>query len=111
MGRFDLPAQIDYVLQTTNFKQVFCFGHSMGTAIFFVMASTRPEYNLKVKAFFSAGTSIYLEHMTSALRVPLTAFYLLRVIKEVNHFDCLYLCARQRLELYINMLFIFCKKK
>ena len=80
MGKYDLTAEIDYVIQTTQFSQVFCFAHSMGCAIFYVMASVTPEYNAKVKAFFSAGTDIYLEHMYSGVRIPLTTAYLLRVV-------------------------------
>lgn len=79
MGKYDLPATIDYVLQITYSDQVFCIGHSMGTAIFFVMASVRPEYNSKVKAFFSAGTGIYLENMTSDTKYAVKLIYLLRV--------------------------------
>ncbi|KAL1140568.1 hypothetical protein AAG570_000498, partial [Ranatra chinensis] len=49
-GIYDIPAFIDYVLNSTGFKQLFYIGHSMGTTVFLVMASTRPEYNSKIKA-------------------------------------------------------------
>ncbi|XP_073995470.1 lipase 3-like [Rhodnius prolixus] len=49
-GYYDLPAFIDTVLQITGYTQVFYIGHSMGTTVFMVMASLRPEYNQKIKA-------------------------------------------------------------
>nr|XP_021187651.2 lipase 3 [Helicoverpa armigera] len=48
MGTQDLPAVIDYVLQTTSRRNLSYIGFSQGTAIFFVMCSTRPEYNEKI---------------------------------------------------------------
>ena len=49
MGTQDLPAVIDYVLQSTSRRNLSYIGFSQGTAIFFVMCSLRPEYNAKIK--------------------------------------------------------------
>jgi pimeloyl-ACP methyl ester carboxylesterase len=48
MGTYDLPAEIDYILATTGQKKLYYIGHSMGTTMFFVMMSQRPEYNEKI---------------------------------------------------------------
>lgn len=49
MGTEDLPAVIDYILQTTSRRNLSYIGFSQGTATFFVMCSTKPEYNEKIK--------------------------------------------------------------
>ncbi|KAH9635488.1 hypothetical protein HF086_015488 [Spodoptera exigua] len=49
MGTQDLPAVIDYILQTTSRRNLSYIGFSQGTAIFFVMCSMKPEYNEKIK--------------------------------------------------------------
>lgn len=53
MGTRDVPAEIDYILATTGHKKLFYIGHSMGTTMFFVMMSQRPEYNAKVRAMIA----------------------------------------------------------
>lgn len=75
---YDKPAEIDYVLNITGVEKIFYIGHSMGTAAFYMLASTRPEYNAKVKACFSLGTSIYL-FTTQTFRIAITILYGLRV--------------------------------
>jgi pimeloyl-ACP methyl ester carboxylesterase len=50
MGKYDLPAEIDYVRKTTGAPKLFYIGFSMGTSMFWIMASIRPEYNDKVRA-------------------------------------------------------------
>ncbi|XP_011706906.1 PREDICTED: lipase 3-like, partial [Wasmannia auropunctata] len=47
MGTRDLPAMIDYVLNYTKQKTLRYIGHSMGTTVFFILLSMRPEYNAK----------------------------------------------------------------
>ena len=53
MGRRDVPAEIDYILGTTGHRKLFYIGHSMGTTMFFVMMSERPEYNSKIRAMIA----------------------------------------------------------
>ncbi|GLG98544.1 Lipase [Gryllus bimaculatus] len=53
MGIYDLPAVIDYILATTGTKQLHYVGHSMGTTMFYVMGSERPEYNAKIRGAFT----------------------------------------------------------
>lgn len=48
IGFYDLPAMIDYMLNTTKASKVFYVGHSQGTTSFLVLMSTRPEYNSKI---------------------------------------------------------------
>ena len=67
MGTKDLPAVIDYILQTTEADQIFYAGYSMGTAMFLVLCSERPEYNSKIRAMFSLAPFVFLSHMKSPL--------------------------------------------
>ncbi|XP_026810356.1 gastric triacylglycerol lipase-like [Rhopalosiphum maidis] len=67
MGIYDLPATIDYILERTNRSQLYYIGHSMGSCMFFVMCSVRPEYNYKIRAQISLAPVAYVHHMTSVL--------------------------------------------
>lgn len=67
MGIYDLPATIDFILERTNQSQLYYIGHSMGTCMFFVMCSMRPEYNYKIRAQISLAPVAYVHHMTSFL--------------------------------------------
>lgn len=67
MGLYDLPAAIDYVLEHTNRTQLYYIGHSMGTCMFYVMCSIRPEYNGKIRAQISLAPVAYVHHMKSVL--------------------------------------------
>jgi lysosomal acid lipase/cholesteryl ester hydrolase len=53
MGTYDIPAEIDYILQSTGHSKLYYIGHSMGTTMFFVMTSQRPEYNQKIHAMIA----------------------------------------------------------
>ncbi|CAH1395990.1 unnamed protein product [Nezara viridula] len=54
-GYYDIPAFIDKILKIRKAKKIFYVGHSLGTLVFFVMNSLRPEYNSKIQgaALFS----------------------------------------------------------
>lgn len=71
-GVKDLPAVIDYILNTTDHKQIFYAGHSMGTTMFYVLGSERPEYNSKIRAMFSLAPVAFMSHLKSPL-IQLTA--------------------------------------
>ncbi|XP_014470789.1 PREDICTED: lipase 3 [Dinoponera quadriceps] len=49
IGTIDLPNMIDYVLDYTGKKFLHYIGHSMGTTLLFVLLSTRPDYNAKIR--------------------------------------------------------------
>uniref|UniRef100_A0A8D8QN01 Lipase 3 n=1 Tax=Cacopsylla melanoneura TaxID=428564 RepID=A0A8D8QN01_9HEMI len=69
MGVYDMPAFIDFILKKTNQDKVAYIGHSMGTTMFYVMASVRPEYNEKILVQLSLAPIAYLGHTTSAVRL------------------------------------------
>ncbi|XP_049765584.1 lipase 3-like [Schistocerca cancellata] len=73
-GIYDMPAQIDYVLNATGHKQIYYIGHSMGTTMFYVGMSMKPEYNEKIRAMFSLAPIAYMNHMISPLFQLLAKF-------------------------------------
>jgi lysosomal acid lipase/cholesteryl ester hydrolase len=68
MGVYDLPSEIDYILRWTGKEQLNYIGHSMGTTVFFVMASERPEYNSKIRQMHALAPVCYLSRMRSPLK-------------------------------------------
>lgn len=68
---------IDYVLATTNSKSLYYAGHSQGTTSFWVMTSSKPQYNKKIDAMFALAPVAYLTHMSSPL------------FRALGHFDAL----------------------
>ncbi|XP_053608490.1 lipase 3-like [Plodia interpunctella] len=72
IGYFDLPAMIDYVLNTTNKKTLKYIGHSQGTTSFFVMGSERPDYNDKIALMIALSPGAYYTHAVSPF-IRLTA--------------------------------------
>lgn len=67
IGRYDLPATIDYVLNETNQEKLFYVGHSQGTTAFFVMCSERPEYNAKIKMMHALAPVAFMNHAASPI--------------------------------------------
>lgn len=78
MGIYDLPAAIDYILNITNSSRLIYIGHSLGTTIFFVFSSSRPDYNNKILVQLSIAPVAMLSHTTSAFR------HLVPFAKEIN---------------------------
>lgn len=73
MGKYDLPAVIDFMLNKTNSSQIDYAGHSQGTTQFFVLTSVHPEYNQKVRVAALMAPIAYLDHSRGTVKI-LTAF-------------------------------------
>ncbi|KAH8410559.1 hypothetical protein KR009_001778, partial [Drosophila setifemur] len=67
IGMYDLPAMIDGVLEKTGYQKLSYFGHSQGTTSFFVMASSRPEYNAKIHVMSALAPVAFMRHMKAPL--------------------------------------------
>ncbi|XP_014291787.1 lipase 3 [Halyomorpha halys] len=91
MGYYDLPACVDYILHNTGYSKLEYIGHSQGTTIFFVFASTRPEYNKKISYMSALAPIVFLDNMRGTLRglnylsAQLELFCKLTGIHEVLH--------------------------
>lgn len=70
MGQRDLPTALTYVASITGrIGDIIYIGHSMGTTMFYALASTLPEYTLKnVKMMVGLAPVAYMTHITSPIR-------------------------------------------
>lgn len=59
MAIFDIPASIDYIAEKTGQQKFHYVGHSMGSVIYLVLLSEKPEYNNRLKTghLLSAGVN------------------------------------------------------
>lgn len=74
IGLFDIPAKIDYILETTGQPKLHCAGHSQGTAVFFVLLSLKPEYNDKILSMHALSPISYLAHVRSPFLLSIAPF-------------------------------------
>ena len=66
-GIYDLPAVIDYMLNDTKHPagQIYYIGYSEGTTAYFVMTSSRPAYNRKIRLAYALAPSVLLDSVRS----------------------------------------------
>lgn len=67
IGKYDLPATIDYILKKSNYSQLNYIGHSQGVTSFFVMTSERPEYNEKILLMTALAPPVFMGHVDNEL--------------------------------------------
>ncbi|XP_019895615.2 lipase 3 [Musca domestica] len=75
IGRYDIPAKIDYILSRTNQKKLHYIGFSMGTRIFMITMSTKPKYAEKIKTAQMLGPGVFLCHIRSRLPTLLAPIF------------------------------------
>ena len=68
MGKYDIPAMIDHILNVTGQEKIFYIGHSMGTTGFMVMANERPEYQQHIHLANLLAPVAYLGHIKSPIK-------------------------------------------
>ena len=74
LGKYDTPAVIDYILQTTGWKDLLYIGHSQGTTQYFVFNSLYPEYTEKVRAGFMLAPIAFMGHCPDAMLGAISKF-------------------------------------
>ncbi|XP_047996958.1 lipase 3-like [Leguminivora glycinivorella] len=67
VGYYDLPAMINYALNTTGQEKLKYVGHSQGTTAFWVMGSERPEYMEKIALMVALSPVAFMSHMKSPI--------------------------------------------
>lgn len=68
MGKYDIPAMIDHIIDTTKKDKIFYIGHSMGTTGFMVMANEKPEYQEKIHLASLLAPVAFVDHMKSPIK-------------------------------------------
>lgn len=53
IGKYDIPAVIQYVLSKTGRSSLSYIGHSMGAGTFFIAMTHKPELNAKIDVMIS----------------------------------------------------------
>jgi len=67
-ARYDLPAMIDYVVNTTQQQQIFYVGYSQGSMMGFAGFSQNPALQAKIKIFFGLAPVSRLRNVNLATR-------------------------------------------
>jgi len=68
MGKYDIPATIDFILNLTNVKKLTYIGHSQGTTqLFAAMSNDIEYYNSKLNGFVALGPVTNLKYSSSWL--------------------------------------------
>lgn len=69
MGIYDLPAVIQFISNTTGQGgDIQYVGHSMGTTMFYVFSSLKPEIAKLVKLMVSLAPVAYMQNVRSPIR-------------------------------------------
>ncbi|XP_067409061.1 lysosomal acid lipase/cholesteryl ester hydrolase-like [Emydura macquarii macquarii] len=67
MGKYDLPAMINFILQKTGQKQLYYVGYSQGCTMAFIAFSSMPQLAQKVKMFFALAPAATVAHAKSPM--------------------------------------------
>uniref|UniRef100_A0A8B9M7N4 AB hydrolase-1 domain-containing protein n=1 Tax=Accipiter nisus TaxID=211598 RepID=A0A8B9M7N4_9AVES len=89
IGKYDIPAELYFVMNKTGQKDVYYVGHSEAATAGFIAFSTYPELAQRVKVFFAMGPVATATHATSPLvtftRLPPSLLRLLLGCKGTLH--------------------------
>lgn len=67
MGRYDLPAFIDYILEKTARKKIIFIGYSQGSTSAMVLLSDFKEYNSKIALFIALAPIVFISNARSPI--------------------------------------------
>ncbi|KZS16468.1 putative Lipase 3 [Daphnia magna] len=68
MGKYDIPAVINFVLDKTGRRTMSYIGHSMGCAVFLICMSLRPEFNAKIDVMIALAPAASLAEAQTSIR-------------------------------------------
>ncbi|XP_026706835.1 lysosomal acid lipase/cholesteryl ester hydrolase-like [Athene cunicularia] len=67
IGKYDIPAELYFIMNKTGQKDVYYVGHSEASTAGFIAFSTYPELAQRVKVFFALGPAATITYATSPL--------------------------------------------
>lgn len=82
LGIYDLPTIIDHILNLTKQEHLFYIGYSMGATAGFILCSTKPEYNQKIKHFVSFAPYATVVHEQTAIQKVVLMLYQDLAVRE-----------------------------
>ncbi|XP_055380441.1 lipase 1-like [Condylostylus longicornis] len=75
LGKYDVKATIDYIINTTLFDKIHYVGNSQGNPVMVILLDDKPEYSDKLISIQGLAPAVYFEHLTSpAMRFLLNLF-------------------------------------
>ena len=74
IGKYDVPAMINYILNQTGRQKLSYVGHSLGSATFFIAMITHPELNNKIDVMMALAPAAALANMRSPLTTTIAPF-------------------------------------
>merc|ERR1712037_658872 len=69
MSKYDLPSQLNYVLESTKKEKILYVGHSMGTTTYMAMNSMDQSWGDKVELAVFLAPVAYVGHMRTPLKL------------------------------------------
>lgn len=104
MGLYDIPAEMEYILNATGREKLIYIGHSMGTTMFWVAMETHPELNEKIELMVGLAPVASVRLMKSPIRLITPFTNQLKILLEwfgtraflpsnrIIHFMSKYIC-------------------
>ncbi|NXS86427.1 LIPM Lipase, partial [Erpornis zantholeuca] len=90
IGKYDIPAELYFIMNKTGQKDVYYIGHSQGSTAGFIAFSTYPDLSQKIKAFFALAPVLTITHapspMVTIARFPQPLIWLLLGCKGAFHY-------------------------
>jgi len=65
IGKYDIPAMIDYILELTGYSNILYFGHSMGCTVLLLAIEQVPETKDKIELMIAFAPAVYGSHITN----------------------------------------------
>jgi lysosomal acid lipase/cholesteryl ester hydrolase len=99
MGVYDLSAEIDHILTNTSANHIHYVGHSMGSTMFYVLMSMKPEYNAKIRHMVALAPVAFLRNIktpfASTTKLLFSGVSILKmeqitIIEVILSFDCIF---------------------
>ena len=76
MGKYDLPANLNFVLEKTKADKLTYIGHSQGTTQFWIANILYEDIGQKVDTFIGFAPVMFVGHQTSSFVIVAIKFYL-----------------------------------
>jgi len=67
MGKYDLPANIDYVMKEEGVSKITYMGHSQGTTQFWIANTMYPDLGAKIEKMVAFAPVMYLANQNGPL--------------------------------------------